>query len=447
MLGQKESKLLKELALAHDTLVDIGIAYTDNYTGEFGEFYAIRLLGLTRYARSHKGADAYDSKGKTYQIKAKVMTNPDRSYTIRGLNPTCFDYLLVVHLNTKFELIAIYQFDSNLGMTSLIVSPASTEKSHLNAANLLLSKEERLAISRFGAVYDQIKALKVFESGNLVGNIGELMAAKQLDLTLAPTNQKGYDALDKLGNKYEIKTRRVYDSTRRNFENRRINNLVGKDTDFLVIVVLDHSFECAGMWLLDPQEISNPKSANLKIVNTTKGVKNLVPSKISYLNDRDPFIHKFRSDKIEMTKSVRQKINTAGTPIKKQSKKKYPAYYFVIAVFFIYYCIIKPNTSSELGVLFYALVGLIAYYLYRQANADSQSREGRIKKPTDHPKENEKRLDEIEVPIELEPSRRVKRNYTSFRFNGNNTSKRERRDVHIDCECDSIYHENCNCDT
>lgn len=291
MLAQKESKLLKELALAHNTLVDLGIACADNYTGEFGEFYASRLLKLTRYIRSQKDTDAYDSKGKTYQIKARVMADSNHSYTIRKLKPNCFDYLLVVHLNTKFELIAIFQFETNLGMKSILISPARSKKVQLNAANLLLSKEERLSISRFSSVYEQIKAIKFFKSGNLVGNIGELMAANQLDLTLAPINQKGYDALDRFGNRYEIKTRRVYNSKRRNFENRRINNLVGKDTDFLIIVVLNHSFECSGMWLLDIKEISNPKSANLKIVNTTKGVKSLMQSKIPYLIDRDTYVH------------------------------------------------------------------------------------------------------------------------------------------------------------
>lgn len=297
MLAQKESKLLKELALAHNTLVDLGIACTDNYTGEFGEFYASRLLDLTRYNRSQKDTDAYDSKGKTYQIKARVMADSNHSYTIRRLKPNCFDYLLVVHLNTKFELIAIFQFETNLGMTSILISPARTKKAQLNAANLLLSEEESLSISRFSTVYEQIKTIKFFKSGNLVGNIGELMAANQLDLTLAPINQKGYDALDRFGNRYEIKTRRVYNSKRRNFENRRINNLVGKDTDFLIIVVLNHSFECSGMWLLDIKKISNPKSANLKIVNTTKGVKSLVQSKISYLIDRDEYVHDITSNK------------------------------------------------------------------------------------------------------------------------------------------------------
>lgn len=309
MLAQKESKLLKELALAHNTLVDLGIACTDNYTGEFGEFYASRLLDLTRYNRSQKDTDAYDSKGKTYQIKTRVMADSNHSYTIRRLKPNCFDYLLVVHLNTKFELIAIFQFETNLGMTSILISPARTKKAQLNDANLLLSKDERLSISRFSSVYEQIKAINFFKSGNLVGNIGELMAANQLDLTLASINQKGYDTLDRFGNRYEIKTRRVYNSKRRNFENRRINNLVGKDTDFLIIVVLNHSFECSGMWLLDIKKISNPKSANLKIVNTTKGVKSLVQSKISYLIDRDAYVHDITSNKTKRTKVVQKVFN------------------------------------------------------------------------------------------------------------------------------------------
>lgn len=38
------------------------------------------------------------------------------------------------------------------------------------------------------------------------------------------------------------------------------------------------------------ENIINPKSANLKIVNTTIGVKNLVPSQISWLNTGEKFV-------------------------------------------------------------------------------------------------------------------------------------------------------------
>ena len=56
------------------------------------------------------------------------------------------------------------------------------------------------------------------------------------------------------------------------------------------MVTLNHAFECSGMWIMPMKNIINPKSANLKIVNTTIGVKNLVPSQISWLNTGEKFV-------------------------------------------------------------------------------------------------------------------------------------------------------------
>lgn len=37
------------------------------------------------------------------------------------------------------------------------------------------------------------------------------------------------------------------------------------------------------------KNIANPKSASLKIINSTPGVKNIIPSKISWLQNRESF--------------------------------------------------------------------------------------------------------------------------------------------------------------
>lgn len=66
--------------------------------------------------------------------------------------------------------------------------------------------------------------------------------------------------------------------------------------------------ECSGMWIMPMKNIINPKSANLKIVNTTIGVKNLVPSQISWLNTGEKFVSfncmdKQNSSQVEVTNS------------------------------------------------------------------------------------------------------------------------------------------------
>ena len=88
----------------------------------------------------------------------------------------------------------------------------------------------------------------------------------------------------------------------------RINNLIGKNADYLIVVTLNHAFECSGMWIMPMKNIINPKSANLKIVNTTIGVKNLVPSQISWLNTGEKFVSfncmdKQNSSQVEVTNS------------------------------------------------------------------------------------------------------------------------------------------------
>ena len=68
-------------------------------------------------------------------------------------------------------------------------------------------------------------------------------------------NEKGLDAIGQGGLTFEIKTRRVYDSERRTSETRRINNLIGKNADYLIVVTLNHAFECSGMWIMPMKNI------------------------------------------------------------------------------------------------------------------------------------------------------------------------------------------------
>lgn len=104
------------------------------------------------------------------------------------------------------------------------------------------------------------------------------------------TNEKGLDAISHDGLTFEIKTRRVYDSDRRTTNTRRINGLKGKNADYLIVVTLNHAFECSGMWIMPMKNVINPESAHLTIVNKTIGVKNLVPSQINWLETGEKFV-------------------------------------------------------------------------------------------------------------------------------------------------------------
>lgn len=447
MLEQRESKLLKELALAHDELVEAEIAFTDSYIGEFGEFYACKVLNLTRLPRSSKGSDAIDAQKNRYQIKAKVLTKSVFNYTIRGLQCDHYDYLVIVHLNQKFELVAMYQIEALAGSSQLKVTAASILSGKLDITRTNLRPDETRKIERFAELYSKVKLFPFFTSANLVGCVGEYMAAKRLNLKLSNINQKGYDAIDNKGNRYEIKTRRVYSSTRRNSETRRINNLVGKDTDYLIIVVLDHSFDCAGMWLINPNKIVNTKSANLKIVNTTEDVWNLVPSKISYLIDRTPYPDIAKTNRKKTTVRANNKEIKVDKPVKQKnsSQKKYPAYYFVIPTMLIYYFVIRPSATQSEGILYYALIALFAWYLYRKMNEDPSAEVERQKLL------NKRLMDSINKAKSQSMnydniSRTKKTNIKPFKIENNTSLARRQRDINTDCECDYCLNgdfENC----
>lgn len=69
------------------------------------------------------------------------------------------------------------------------------------------------------------------------------------------------------------------------------------------------------------ENIINPLSANLKIVNTTVGVKNLVPSKVSWLENSEKYSSNKGSDgKVEVVQ-VRKNVPKIKLPIAAKKQK------------------------------------------------------------------------------------------------------------------------------
>ena len=91
-------------------------------------------------------------------------------------------------------------------------------------------------------------------------------------LCRAAINAQTPNFVDAAGRTYEIKTRRVYESGRRISETRRINGLVGKTADVLVVVRLDRALRCGGMWTMAVRDVINPKSANMTSILRTPGI-------------------------------------------------------------------------------------------------------------------------------------------------------------------------------
>ncbi len=284
--------LLKEFADRNDELLALGITRTDSFTGEIGEFIASRYFNLSLANRSTKAYDAICSQGYKYQIKSKVISNNDFNYRISGLKCQEFDYLVIVYLDKYYIPLTILKIPSDkINAERYYINSSVVSMFSQNISHLKLLEKEQTAIRNFALNYLKLQEEGIIRSRRVVGDIGEYYAYKRLNLQLCDNkNERGLDAINQDGLTFEIKTRRVYDSERRNSETRRINNLTENKADYLVVVTLNRDFECSGMWIMPMGNIINPKSANLKIVNTTVGVKNLVPSQISWLSTGEKFI-------------------------------------------------------------------------------------------------------------------------------------------------------------
>lgn len=278
-------QLLKNFADISDELLNLKIISTDSYTGEIGEYIACQLFKLKKSKKVNKAVDGVSAKGEKYQIKAKVGVN--FSFSTARIDTTLFDFLVVIYFDINYTPKKVIRIASNR-IESNIVRITNTNISKYEDVSLStfsLPKKHYEAIASFADIYNQLLKSGLIRSRRIVGDIGEFYACSKLGLIISDSStQKGYDAKHPNGLTFEIKTRRVYESNRRNHEGRRLNNLEGKTADYLIVVVLNREFKCAGMWLVPMANIPNKKSANLRIVNNVKGTLNIVSSKVSYLN-------------------------------------------------------------------------------------------------------------------------------------------------------------------
>ena len=288
MFSAEQDYTLRCFAEQSDKLLARGIIRTDNFTGEIGEYVACQHFCLQKADRVTRAIDARDNLDRTYQIKAKVITNNRFAFSSNSIYSSEFDFLVVVYFDPLFTPLRIIRIPSDqLTGNECKITPSflSTVTHDLVEGDLIrLPRDDAADIRRFGEIYNRIRGSNITRSRRIVGDIGEHFACQHLNLTLADNlNEKGVDAVDRLGVKYEIKTRRVYESARRTSRTRRLNGLVGKSAEYLAVVVLDWSFRCAGMWLLPMKNISNPKSAHLGIVRTVPGAKTIVATTTSWL--------------------------------------------------------------------------------------------------------------------------------------------------------------------
>lgn len=290
MFTKKQYQLLKDFADKNDALFDLGITTTDSFTGEIGEFIACQHFKLTKSGRSNKAVDGVAQSGERYQIKSKVVSTSSFSHTISNLQPELFDKLVVVYLDMHYKLLKMLVIPvSEISGSVLRITKSNISKfEFIDRVKIPLKFQK--AITVFANSFSALQENGIIRSRRIVGDIGEFYACKKLGLLISENQtEKGIDARHQNGLTFEVKTRWVYESDRRISEVRRLNNLVGKTADYLIVVTLDKCFQCSGMWMIPMQNIANPKSANLNIINSTPGIKNIIPSKISWLKSGESF--------------------------------------------------------------------------------------------------------------------------------------------------------------
>jgi len=71
-------------------------------------------------------------------------------------------------------------------------------------------KEIRKQLNSYTNIIEKLKKAGILRTGKVIGDYGEYVVSKRLNLELASSSvNKGYDAIDKKRNKYEIKTRKA----------------------------------------------------------------------------------------------------------------------------------------------------------------------------------------------------------------------------------------------
>jgi len=96
-------------------------------------------------------------------------------------------------------------------------------------------------LNKYTDIIEKLRGAGVIRTGKVVADYGEYVASKRLDLKLvgSPVN-KGYDAIDRNGKKYEIKTRKAVTWNSPNIF--PINPKQLRVIDFLIYVEFDNNW-------------------------------------------------------------------------------------------------------------------------------------------------------------------------------------------------------------
>ncbi len=85
--------------------------------GDYSEWLVAKKLNLTLVRNGKSGYDAYDSLNVKYQIKGRIVSNPNSSIqlsAIRNLGSHDFDYLIAIVFNDQYEIVKVIKVPHEL---------------------------------------------------------------------------------------------------------------------------------------------------------------------------------------------------------------------------------------------------------------------------------------------------------------------------------------------
>ena len=175
MFSVEQERALSSFADSSDRLLNLDIISTDSITGEIGEYIVCQILSLEKLPRGTKDIDAIDNKtGKTYQIKAKVISDTKYNYTISSLSPNNFDYLVVVYFDELYNIKKLLKVPSLIILdTRFKVDSHITKQYEEKISRPRTPNKAQKEINLFGKYYTELKRLQIIRSRKIVGDIGE----------------------------------------------------------------------------------------------------------------------------------------------------------------------------------------------------------------------------------------------------------------------------------
>lgn len=112
----------------------------------------------------------------------------------------------------------------------------------------LKSMKDLELLGLYAEIMEELRQREVLRtSNNPVADYAEKVTVETMKLRRSGKEEKGYDALDSKGNRYQIKGRRI---TRHNGSRQLgvIRNLDEKLFDFLIAVIFDEKFQVLEIW-------------------------------------------------------------------------------------------------------------------------------------------------------------------------------------------------------